>query len=64
MAKREEFLGTPFLNKLYTLLTHYQSLYESILPQLMYVGKPNEDPSKVLMDILGLQPGSASFTNV
>jgi predicted nucleic acid-binding Zn-ribbon protein len=59
--KREEFLGTPFLNKLYTLLSHYQSLYESILSQLMYVGKPGEDPSKVLMDILGLQSGSASF---
>ncbi len=59
--KRENFLDTPFLNKLYTILSHYQSLYESLLPELKYVGKPNEDPSDVLMNVLGLQPGSASF---
>lgn len=36
----------------------------SLLDQLNYVGKPGtqSDPGAVLMDVLGMQPGSASFS--
>jgi hypothetical protein len=50
-----------FLNTLYAVLSHYQQLWNGLLNQLMYVGKPGADPDTVLMNILGLQAGSVSF---
>ncbi|MCP4632625.1 MAG: hypothetical protein GY855_06825 [candidate division Zixibacteria bacterium] len=50
-----------FLNTIHNVLSHYNTLWEKLLPDLMYVGKPNVDSSDILMDVLGLQPGSATF---
>ena len=58
---KESPAGISFLDKLYAVLSHYQQLWNSLLNNLMYVGKPGADPDAVLMNILGLQAGSVSF---
>jgi hypothetical protein len=58
---QKESLGNTFLTKLYSVLDYYHSIWKTLLPQLMYTGKPGADPSEVLMNILGLQAGSVSF---
>lgn len=50
-----------FLNGLQAVLSKYQQLWDGLLNDLMYVGKPEQDPDAVLMNILGLQAGSVSF---
>ncbi len=59
--QREGRFGNPFLTMLYRVLDHYHTIWKSLLPQLQYTGKPNSDPSEVMMNILGLQSGSVSF---
>ena len=59
--EREPFFNGPFLKTLYAVLLHYQTVWDGLLGELMYVGKTGKDPSEVLMNILGLQPGSVSF---
>lgn len=50
-----------FLNGLYTVLKAYSEIWKGLLSKLSYVGKAGSDPSEVLMDIIGLQPNSASI---
>ncbi|SDF81585.1 coiled-coil domain-containing protein [Chitinophaga filiformis] len=50
-----------FLNGLYAVLKAYSEIWKDILGKLSYVGKPGLDPSAALMDIIGLQPNSASI---
>lgn len=59
--RREPFFSTAFLDKMHAVLAHYQSLWDSLLHELLYVGKPGKESSEVLMNVLGLQPGSVSF---
>lgn len=54
-------LDYSFLNGLYAILKDYNEIWKSLLTKLAYVGKPLSDPSKVLMDIIGMQPNSASI---
>ncbi len=50
-----------FLNGLYAVLKAYSEIWKGQLNKLSFVGKPGSDPSEVLMDIIGLQPNSASI---
>jgi hypothetical protein len=50
-----------FLQTMYNVLNDYAGIWKSLLPKLLYAGAPGQDPSTVLLNILGLQPGSASF---
>lgn len=43
------------------VLNHFDEMWTSMLPKLMYAGKPGTDSSEVLMNVLGLQAGSVSF---
>jgi len=54
-------LDYSFLNSLYAILKDYNEIWKSLLNKLSYVGKPLSDPSQLLMDIIGLQPNSASI---
>lgn len=58
---REPEWRSTFLDTLYKILTHYHSIYNSLMGDLMFVGKPGVDPSALLMNILGLQAGSVFF---
>jgi hypothetical protein len=59
--KTEPGYTAPFLGTLYAVLQQYNNFWNSILHHVQYVGKEGADPSQVLMNILGLQPGSVSF---
>jgi hypothetical protein len=50
-----------FLNGLYAVLKAYSEIWKGLFNKLSYVGKAGSDPSEVLMDIVGLQPNSASI---
>lgn len=52
-----------FLTTLQATLNKYHDVWLTLLPQFSQVGKQGEmrDPEAVLMDALGLQPGSVSF---
>ncbi len=56
-----EVYNSAFLNKTYQVIKYFQDEWDRLLSQLLYVGKPGTDPSEILMNVLGLQPGSASF---
>jgi len=51
----------PFNTMLLKVLHHFDTIWNSMLPKLMYAGKPGVDSSDVLMNVLGLQAGSVSF---
>ncbi len=55
-----EIFDTNFLNGLYAILKDYNEIWKNLLNKLAFVGKPNSDPSETLMNIIGLQPNSAS----
>ncbi|SJM95718.1 conserved hypothetical protein [Crenothrix polyspora] len=55
------FFDNRFLNVLYAVLKDYHEIWKSLADKLSYVGKPNSTPSEILMDIIGLQPNSASI---
>lgn len=61
IRQTEPDFGNSFLNMVLRVLRHYHGIWKDLLPQLHYTGKPDTDPSVVLMNILGLQPGSVSF---
>ena len=50
-----------FLQTLYAVLKDYWSVWQGLESQLAYAGKAGQDPGATLLNILGLQPGSASF---
>ncbi len=59
--QKETAYPADFLKTLYDVLKDYQQIWQGLLGQLQYTGKPGADPSAVLLNILGLQPGAASF---
>jgi len=59
--ERDGEFSPSFLNTLYNVLDHYHNIWKGLLRELMFTGKPGIDPSEVLVNILGLQPGSVSF---
>ena len=50
-----------FYPTLLKVLQTYQKKWTTMLAGLNFVGKKGSDPSKVLLDVLGLQSGSVSF---
>jgi hypothetical protein len=50
-----------FFQSLYKVLSYFQTEWDKLLPHLMYVGQKGKNPSEILLNILGLQPGSAEF---
>lgn len=58
---RRVFRGSAFYPKLLKVLQSYHVLWNRMLPALNFVGKTGTNPSTVLMDVLGLQPGSVTF---
>lgn len=58
---RGEIYNSSFLNKVTEVLNFFQAEWDKLSGELMFVGKPGKDPSEVLMNILGLQPGSVSL---
>jgi hypothetical protein len=60
--RREESVwGSAFLRAMQNVLNQYRTIWKGLLNEVMYVGKPGKGHSEVLMNILGLQPGSVSF---
>lgn len=55
------YYDTGFLNGLYAILKNYNEIWKSKLSELAFVGKPHSDPSQTLMNIIGMQPNSASI---
>jgi hypothetical protein len=62
-SKRESAISPVFLRTLQQTLQKYHAVWLGLLDRLSYVGKPGtqDDPSALLMDVLGLQAGSVSF---
>ncbi|HEX5171078.1 MAG TPA: hypothetical protein VFW11_18005 [Cyclobacteriaceae bacterium] len=60
-GREEPEFGTPFLSMLFNVMNSYHNVWKSLSNQLMYTGRPGVDPTEALINILGLQPGSASF---
>jgi hypothetical protein len=60
-ARQEQDFDTAFLNGLYKTISRYRSIWETLLQDIMYIGKPGTNHSEVLMNILGLQPSSVAF---
>jgi hypothetical protein len=58
---KETAYPAPFLQTLYQVLNDYEAIWKGLQAQLAYAGKPGGDPSAVLLEILGLQPGTATF---
>ncbi|HTF02987.1 MAG TPA: hypothetical protein VK826_03145, partial [Bacteroidia bacterium] len=54
-------VGNRFEGMLLQVLNHFDAIWKSMVPELMYAGKPGTDSSAVLMNVLGLQAGSVSF---
>jgi hypothetical protein len=50
-----------FLGVLYAALKHFDTIWAAIMPQLVFAGKPGVATDEMLMNVLGLQPGSATF---
>lgn len=55
------FLDITFLNGLYAILKDYNDIWNGLASGLSFVGKQDSDPSEILMDVIGLQPNSASI---
>lgn len=60
-SRTEHSFDLSFLNGMHKLLQYYHDIWQGLLDQLVYVGKPGIDPEQALMNILGLQAGSVSF---
>ncbi len=54
--------GDPFLLRLYGMMRQVEGDLEPLLDRVSYIGKPGTtDPQQVLLDVLGLHPGSVEF---
>jgi hypothetical protein len=51
--------GFPF--RLYQVLRQIEADFEPLIDQVGYIGKQTGDPHKLLLDIVGLHPGSVEF---
>jgi len=54
-------LNNTFLNGLYDILKDYNNIWKSLVSKISFIGKPDSDPSEILMDVIGLQSNSASI---
>ena len=63
-SRLESAFDHGFLQKLGATVRKYHDLWTSVLGGVSHVGKPGSegDPGAVLMDVLGLQAGSVSFS--
>ncbi len=52
----------PFPDVLLAVLRRFDAIWQAILPKLVFAGKPGISTSEALINVLGLQAGSASFT--
>lgn len=59
-GRGEEFDG-PFLQQLHGHLRTMEAEVAPLLDRVSYVGKPDVDPQQVLLDVIGLHPGSVEF---
>jgi len=59
--ERETQYPAGFLQTMYGVLNDYSGIWKGLLPRLMYAGISGQDPSAVLLNILGLQPGTAGI---
>lgn len=50
--------GLTFLRRLYTLLRLVESDWRQLDDSISWIGKPGEDQQQMLLDVLGLHPGS------
>ncbi|MEO5817902.1 MAG: hypothetical protein ABIT20_21710 [Gemmatimonadaceae bacterium] len=50
-----------FLAVLTSALKHFDAIWQAIVPQLMFAGKPGATTDDMLVNVLGLQPGSVTF---
>ncbi|WP_299891265.1 hypothetical protein [uncultured Ruegeria sp.] len=54
--------GDPFLLRLYSMMRQFEGDLEPLLDRVSFIGKPGTaDPQQVLLDVLGLHPGSVEF---
>ena len=54
--------GDPFLLRLYGMMLQMEGDLEPLLDRVSYIGKPGvSDPQQLLLDVLGLHPGSVEF---
>ncbi len=51
----------PFRPMLYKLLQYFDAIWTAIIPQLAFAGKPGLAADDMLLNVLGLQPGSVTF---
>jgi hypothetical protein len=58
---RDTSYSHAFVNGLIAVLKRYSGHWKRALPNVAHIGKPGSDPSELLMDIMGLHPGSVSF---
>jgi hypothetical protein len=52
---------TGFLKELHSFLLKLQAIWDDNTAALSFIGKPNSDPSEMLIKILGLHPTSVEF---
>lgn len=53
--------STAFQENLFQIIRYYHGIWEGLLPKVSYVGKPNAAVDEVLMNVMGLHPGSVEF---
>ncbi|MEO8513360.1 MAG: hypothetical protein ABI543_07370 [Ignavibacteria bacterium] len=58
---RSELYNNKYLGTVQNILKYLQGEWDKMSGELMYFGKPGTDASEVLMNVLGLQPGSAAY---
>lgn len=58
--EKAELYNNKYLSSVHGILKYFQDEWDKMTGELMYFGKPGADASEVLMNVLGLQPGSAS----
>ena len=51
----------PFRTMLLKLLRYFDAIWSAIIPQLAFAGKPGLAADDMLLNVLGLQPGSVTF---
>ena len=57
---RKEYFNGPYMDKLKTLLLKMDTVWESYVPQVSYLGKSG-DPHQILLNVLGLHANSVEF---
>lgn len=52
---------TGYLGQLYAILKRIDEDWKPLVDQVSYIGKRGADPHQILLDVLGLHPGSAEY---